>query len=143
MFYATSGVAFGVRRVTVSMKQFGMHFLVVMMLGLAAGNTAQAGELMKARFDQSFAVGQNWLPAGEYRIRTVDVGGDQPVLLFEGEYGSVLVVANRNRDDSRASSTRPEAVLRVENNKLYLKRLHVAGSNYGFEIPGSPAVQAD
>lgn len=116
---------------------------MVMILGLAAGNTVQAGELMKARFEQSFAVGQSWLPAGEYRIRTVDVGGDQPVLMFEGEYGSVLVVVNRYRDDSRVSSAKPEAVLRMENNKLYLKRLNLAGKSYGFEIPGSPAVQAD
>ncbi|MFN7937056.1 MAG: hypothetical protein U0R19_27280 [Bryobacteraceae bacterium] len=124
------------------MKQFGMQFLAVLILGFAAGS-AQAGELMKARFEQSFAVGQSWLPAGEYRIRTVDVGGDQPVLMFEGEYGSVLVVANRNRDDSHTLRQKPEAVLRVENNKLYLKRLNVAGSSYGFDIVGSPAVQAD
>lgn len=114
-----------------------------MILGWAVGNTAQAGELMKARFEQSFAVGQNWLPAGEYRIRTVDVGGDQPVLMFQGEYGSVLVVANRNRDEARTSTEKAGAVLRMENNKMYLKRLNVAGSDYGYEILGTPAVQAD
>ncbi|MBS1829540.1 MAG: hypothetical protein JST93_29840 [Acidobacteria bacterium] len=123
------------------MKKFGLF--AVMILGWAVGNTAQAGELMKAKFEQSFAVGQSWLPAGEYRIRTVDVGGDQPVLMFQGEYGSVLVVANRNRDEARTSTEKAGAVLRMENNKMYLKRLNVAGSDYGYEILGTPAVQAD
>lgn len=111
--------------------------------GLAMEGRAQSSEIMKVRFDRSFAVAQNWLPAGEYNIRTVDTGGDSPVLLIESSYGSVLVTANRYEDRAREVVTKPEAIFEVENNKYYLRRIRAAGRSYGFEIIGTPTVQAD
>jgi hypothetical protein len=126
------------------MKKFGLHLALAVagFVAMSMDTQAQTG-VMKVKIDRSFAVGQNWLPAGEYNIRRVDTGGDAPVLLFESDYGSVMVVANKFRENSLVPGTKTEAVLAVENNKYYLKRLSVAGRSYGFEIPGAPAVQAD
>lgn len=99
-------------------------------------------QTMKLRVNHSFAVAQSWLPAGDYEIRAVDTGSDQPVLMIRSEYGSVLVAANRV-GAAGAITAKPEAVFAVENNKLYLRTIKMAGSSYGLQLLGSPAVDAD
>ncbi len=122
------------------MKKFSLIAALAACIGFAAEARAQSMPSMKLRVNHSFAVGQNWLPAGEYRIQTLNTGSDQPVLAIQSEYGTVLVAANRS---SEAMVEKPEAVFAEQNNKLYLKRIKMAGRSYRFEIIGSPAVAAD
>ena len=103
----------------------------------ASLHAAPMTDVLKVRFDRSFAAAQTWLPAGEYSIRQIDSRSDLPVLLIESAYGAVMVPVNRVADFAIPSRT--EAVLEVDNNKYYLKRIRIAGQNYSYEIIGSPA----
>jgi hypothetical protein len=122
------------------MKQLSLLAAIAACIVFAVEARAQSMPSMKLHVNHSFAVGQNWLPAGEYRIQTLHTGSDLPVLAIQGEYGTVLVAANRS---SQTVVEKTEAVFAERNNKLYLKRIKMAGRSYGFEVIGSPAVAAD
>ncbi|MBL8177786.1 MAG: hypothetical protein JNK48_24120 [Bryobacterales bacterium] len=124
------------------MKKLNMILALAAWAAIAMTASAQTMPAMKLRINHSFAVAQSWLPAGDYEIRTVDNGSDQPVLLIRSDYGSVLVAANRY-DSNGAVAAKPEAIFEMENNKVYLKRIKMAGRSYGFQVIGAPAVAAD
>jgi len=124
------------------MKKYGWIIALAVWAGIAFEAQAQMTPMMKLRVNHSFAVAQSWLPAGDYEIRPVDTGSDQPVLMIRSEFGAVLVAANRV-EPMGAIAAKPEAIFAVENDKLYLRTIRMAGSSFGFQFIGSPAVAAD
>ena len=62
--------------------------------GMAAARHASAYmiEMLTVTLPHSVSVGEATLPAGEYTIRTDDLGSSSPVLIFQSENGAAAVV---------------------------------------------------
>jgi hypothetical protein len=92
---------------------------------------------LKVHITEAAHIAQSDLPAGDYTIRYVDVGGDVPYLSFEPAKGNIIIVpAMRNQLMNGEAAEKSSLVFEKTGGNLFLARVQVEGFNYSYEIIG-------
>jgi hypothetical protein len=103
-----------------------------MMMLAACAAAAMAAELATVRLPFAARVGATLLPAGEYRVGTVDNGGGTSVItLVDDEGRRATVPAKRVVLDGAGSA---ELKFTRSGNELKLRQIFVDGRAYAYEL---------
>jgi hypothetical protein len=96
---------------------------------------------LKVHIPETVYVAQSQLPAGDYSVRQINVGGDVPYLLFEpvAKGNAVVVATMRNQLDNRLASDKSELKFDRTSVGLALAKVQVEGLNYSFDVIGNHA----
>lgn len=117
----------------------GVVSTLVALTGFAVYGQAPFQSL-KVHIPETVRVAQAELPAGDYIVRYVNVGGDVPYLSFEPVKGNIVVVpAMRNQLMDGLASDKSQLTFDNTNGSLSLSRVQVEGLNYSYDIVGSRA----
>ena len=115
----------------------GVVSTLVALTGFAVYGQAPFQSL-KVHISETVHVAQSELPAGDYTVRYLNVGGEVPFLSFEPVKGNlVIVAAMRNPSMDGHASDKSELVFAKADGNLSLSRVQVEGLNYSYEIIGS------
>jgi len=107
----------------------------VALAGFTVFGATEPFQLLKVHIPEAVHVAQSELPAGDYTVRFVDVGGDVPVLAISSEHGAaILVTAMRNDLPNNTAAERSELTFDKIDGTLTLSRIKVEGLKYSYEI---------
>lgn len=110
---------------------------LVILAGLAVGvSTAQSTEPLNFRTPFAFAVGDTVLPAGEYTVRVMSVGG---LLSFRSADGTVNAFANSVPVQKRGTEDRFRLVFHRYGAHYYMSEIWTPGYSTGRIMLHSPS----
>jgi hypothetical protein len=93
---------------------------------------------LRVHIPEAVRVAQSELPAGDYTVRYLNVGGDVPYLMFAPVKGNAIAVAAmRNQLGNGLAADRSELTFDRSNGNLSLSKVQVMGLNYSYDIIGS------
>ncbi len=115
----------------------GVVSTLVALTGFAAFGQSPF-QALKVRIPETVRVAQTELPAGDYIVRSLNIGGDVAYLTFDSANKTVAVVsAMRNQLNNGLASDKSELTFDKVNGDLVLSRVQAEGLNYSFDIIGS------
>jgi hypothetical protein len=119
------------------MRKQAFAVATLFVLSIVAVQVARADEPMLVNIPFAFAAGDATLPAGEYRVQTLD--SNSAVVLIRSSDGGPSAMVLSNGAQAKDTQTQSKLVFKRYNNRYFLSQVWKAGAIRGRQLPKSQA----
>lgn len=117
-------------------KRFGQTCVSMLVGGglMAGALLAAGGNLVTVTLPYAVTVGSATLPSGEYTISTIDMAGNDELLVIRSEKGNLVATVQAHKSVSLTPSDKTQVILAKDGNNWNLDKLTVEGDEVAYQF---------